>query len=773
LRNVVLAPRPSSTAVREALLRSLERFPATIEEVAAGQRATRLRALAADAGVEWIAIVDGDVTLAAEAFGALRRAAGAQTAIVGGRALVGASQRCGAMFGPPRSGPDPFVLVPLLGTEADGHFTELVRGPVDVPQRGAIVVSAAFVRSLPAIALDPVTLHLDLAVQARAAGYNVVCEPSLTFVAGEDSIELRRSLLGLRRYAGLASWNPLELHREPERLRSAFVTREVRVMGNIRGYVRQPYPPLDVLVTAVDEMSRARAKRAGTKLAVNGKAAVCDASNGGALRRALARTSDRYLLVADAAALPDWAGVAALAERLERGGRVAIALEHSEPPHTTALFHCGRIVNAASLRGATVGEVIADAVDRLPQRRLFAAGPGGEIVPRRLPPLPSVERLDVVFVASCKPAATQQTLEALMGEPIDGTIAAVYASGSTTTERLFSVHAAIRLTPDDSDVQLAVGLNRALGACTADAVAIVRDDMQLPHGVLERLRDAFRRIARLGVAVPRIGGADRPESMLDLGYRNLAEMQTLYDRRAELFARESRLLDVATAPVMIVRREVLDLVGGFDEAFGFSRFGIEDFTRRVRAANFLVACCDDAYAHLFPVEDAGSVVGDLDAAPFLRAVYEKRWSSPRGFDPRRDPVPLRRDAGRPAAAETRRVRVLLPLHDEAEWRGVRPLLLEFAAAFRVADPIEVAVGLDGTFELQTAVSELREVLIASGVAMDETLTVNVDIVADIGVWRDAGTNNVRLAGLERESLLDLPIVDSADAIRAFLSGSPA
>ncbi len=185
----------------------------------------------------------------------------------------------------------------------------------------------------------------------------------------------------------------------------------------------------------------------------------------------------------------------------------------------------------------------------------------------------------------------------------------------------------------------------------------MRDDAQLPHGVLARLMDAFRRMPRLGVAVPRLGGADRPESLPDLGYRSVAEMQTLYERRAEAFAREATLLDVATSPVMVVSREVLELVGGFDETFGFSRFGVEDFTRRVRAANFLVACCEDAYAHLFAPADAVSLVGALDEAPFLRAAYERRWSVPRGFDPATDRVPLRTEAANaPVDNATRRAR---------------------------------------------------------------------------------------------------------------------
>jgi hypothetical protein len=335
---------------------------------------------------------------------------------------------------------------------------------------------------------------------------------------------------------------------------------------------------------------------------------------------------------------------------------------------------------------------------------------------------------------------------------------------------LLGVHASLRLVPDGSDVQLAVGLNRALGACTADGIAIVRDDAQLPHGVIARLKDVFRRIPRLGVAVPRVGGTGRPESLPDLGYINSAEMQALYDRRAEGCAREAMLLDVATAPVMIVRREVLEAVGGFDEAFGFSRLGIEDFTRRVRAANYLVACCEDAYAHLFPPLEAASFVGNLDDAPFLREAYEKRWAGRYGFDPATDRVPLRTDAPQAGVSSERRsVRVLVPLQNEAEWQHARRLLVELAAEFRAGDPLEIAVGLDGTFGLQTVLSALREILIASGVPMEETLNVSIDFVPDVAEWRDAGANNLRVAGLERDALLDLPAIDGAAAVRSRLA----
>jgi hypothetical protein len=249
-------------------------------------------------------------------------------------------------------------------------------------------------------------------------------------------------------------------------------------------------------------------------------------------------------------------------------------------------------------------------------------------------------------------------------------------------------------------------------------------------------------------------------------------MQSLYDRRAELFAREATLLEFATAPVMLVSREVLDVVGGFDEMFGFSRLGVEDFSRRARAANFLIACCEDAYAHLFSPADAQSFVGNLDAAPFLRAAYEKRWAAVRGFDAKRDRVPLRTDevpAPAPVPeAKPQTMRILVPLRDEAEWQQIRPLLADLAANFRVSDPVEVAVGLDGTFVLQEALQALRELLVGSGVPMEETLNVTIDVVGNMTAWRDASTHTVRAAGLDRELLAELPAIAASSDARAHL-----
>lgn len=746
----------------------MERLSAVKDPVEDAQRWQRARELATAEAYDYCVFVDADVAPLADAFASLQRLLAPRPALIGGRAVIGATQRFGAMFGPPRSGPNPFEYVPILGLRHEHAMGGLIRGPIDVPQRGLLIVAATLVQAVGDAEVDPFLLHLDLAVRARAGGQSVVCEPAVSFYAEEESVDVARRMLNLRRYADWAPWTPATMHRDPPGVRARAIGRETRIMGNFRGYQKRAYPPIDVLVAA-DPAAQSGLRSAVAALAVGGTAAFCAPHDGDAVRRALSRTADRYLVLATADAVPSRAQLVALAERLEFSGRHALAVDAAEPPYRLALIHQGRLAGGGTLRGDTLEAILAGTVERLPSRRQYAVGPEGPLMPAALPPVRPIATYDVVFVAAAEPIATNQTLQSLVQASEAVTTTVVFPAGSTTTRRALGSYGDLRLEPDAVDPILAVGLNRALAACRSDAIAIVRDDAQLTRGLLGRLRAAFERIPRLGAAVPRAGSADHPEGLPELSYRNVQEMQAFADRRGAAYAREAMLVDVATVPILMVAREALDVVGGFDEAYGFSRCGIEDFTLRLRSANFLVARCDDTYAHLFPEAAANSLMAPVDASLALRERLVRHWSTAAGFDPERDRVPLREGSSVVRPASLGRLKVLVPIADELEWQRVWPHLSSFAHAFTSADPIDVLIGLDGTFPLGHAVAALRELLAAAPIPLDATVNVRVEVVGDVAAWRDAAGESVRLGAVGRPELAELAAVESVEAVRARVS----
>ncbi len=732
----MLASARSDTHVRAALERACERLGVVPEPIVDETRAVEVRAVAARPGVQWIVLVDDDVLPFPDAFGRLRRALAPAPALLGGRGMIDGKQHFGSMFAPPRSGPHPFELAPIAGLAQERGLADIVRGPVDVVQRGLFVVSAAFVRGLPAdLVLDPDVLALDLAVAARVAGASVLCEPTMSFTSGEERIAARRRLLDLGRFAVHDVWEQASLHREPRALRSLLIDRETRVMGNVRGFAKRTMPSIRTITYA--------------------------ARDAAALRAALATTGDHYVLCVPAGTTTNRATIETLVERVERSSRFAMALERDEPPYGSVLINASRFVAGGQVRGDTSSAVLADAVASLPAYRLAAVGPSGPVLPEALPPLPAVASLDVIVVAGSQPVVTNQTMAALVQERISGTIAAVYPAGGETTRRLLESYGTIRLVPDAADPILAVGLNAAIASSRADAIAIIRDDVNVTRGAFDRLAAAFARVARLGVAIPRTGGADRLEGLPDIAYANANEMHLFAERRAVRFAREAMLVDAASVPALIVARTALAVVGGFDETFGFSRYGIEDFTRRVRAANFHVARCDDAYVHLYPTGEVQSLLASLDTSPALAARHRERWSAARGFDPARDAVPLRAPVAAPAALDHARVRVLVPVADAREWAAAEPALAALARDLRADDPVDIAIGLDGTFSLAETVAALRDLLVQTGIPLAETVNVNVDPVGDVAAWRDAPGRSVRLSGCARDVLAALPVFERA------------
>ena len=377
---VVIASHEADLRQRAAVERALRLQPARVVRAPTTERWRAARTVAADAAVDWIVLIDDDVIPVADAFGALNRTLAKQPAVVGGRALAGGEQRFGMMFGPPRWGPDPVELCAISAPEQLGAFIDAMRGPMDVAARGLVVVSAAFARGL-GDELDPWAINLELGLHARRAGVATLCEPRMTFAAMPDPPEAVRSVPRLLRAAG-AGWPGGPLHRDPPGPRERLIGREVRVAGNIRGYERRPYPPVSLLIVGDAPAKVGTALRAASGAA---DVATCGPKDAAHLRRRLAVTSDRYLAVIQADAPFTRADFVALVERLEQSGRHALAVTNAAAPFGPTVFHLGRIAGTESFAAATVDDTIAEAVARLPERRLFATGPDGTIVPPRLP----------------------------------------------------------------------------------------------------------------------------------------------------------------------------------------------------------------------------------------------------------------------------------------------------------------------------------------------------------------------------------------------------
>lgn len=741
----------ADAAARRALDGALRLHPAHVVRAEPGAVGTSLIHAAGRAGVEAVVLVDGGAVLAPDAFSALRRRLRDGASIVGGRALVGGEQRFGTMLAPARCGPYAFEFATVTAPAAEAGVAELLRGPVDIPEAGVVIFAADMLRDGEPF-LDDRFIVLEAAFRAARDNRAVFCEPKIAFTGMERPIATRRAEPGVVRR--IAERYPMVagMHRNPASVRSRFVSTEIRNAGSIRGYLRRPLPSTIAFVSGGGPDQR-RVAEAQVR-ALPGVMQIVRAGIDGAreLRRVLGAVDEGHVLVTDGAKPVSLDEYTALAERLQGNHRAAVAFSADG---ATALIHRRRIAGAASLEGRTVGDVLSALEQRCWIER-FAVLRGATIAPPDpLPPRNVSRNIEAIFLASGNLRVVRNTLDALLTSNFPGPVTAVYPAGVASIETLLSASTIVRLMPDAADPQLAVGLNRALHDVRSDFVFISADDVRISRGAVERMRAALERCAGAHLAIPRVNGIEPPDGLGGIEYRDFAEMETVAARRARDFAREATMVNHANVRALLVSRVVLETIGGFDEQLGASRFGIADFVRRAAAANFTPIVCDDVFVHRFPEDESNSSLSRSDTVGALSVRFAERARG-RGFDPERDVVPLRADVA-PAAAAADAVTILAPLANERELHLAIGALHEFAVAFGAADPVVVAIGLDGTLEQGALLPLLRDVLASTGRPLDETLNVRIDIVADLRAWRDtAGASVFVLPGVERDALVGLP-----------------
>ena len=666
------------------------------------------------------------------AFGGLQSTS-ATAGVIGGTTHAGGMRSFGWMLAAAPYGPLPFELVPIAAPIAEAGADARVRGAVDVVAPGMVLAARELLlEPLPA---DPVAALVELCARARANGRDVRCRPAFACEAPPLDADDRGRFAALRALA----------ERRPE------------LIGTYRGMrARIAVPPLSVLVHGPGAQLAAR--RARELAPVVHARAVDDPA--AAVRAEMRMRGDRFVLVASAMRLPDRDAFDALVAAVESAPFVAIAA-----PDAAALDgSCVLLALARFPQHLTAtGESLSDAMRSLTAgaaalRRAVRAP--GYLPPDGVPP--AARRATIVFLASSLPEIMRVTLDAIVpAARLDDEIVALCAANAETTRRILAVYPQVRVATDESDPLLCESANRAMGEASRELIVLIADDILLPAGALDRLREAFARVPSLGAAFPAVAGAPGGEGVHDVNYADLARLRTLAEHRASVFSERLEPIDVAVTPAVAVTREALNAVGGIDPAHGPTCKGIADLVLRLRAAGYGVVRCDDALAHRF--DPAQSHNPAAAASALQTAVPPDASALARGFDPARR-VPFVR-----AAPPPRSVReahggsvashaIAVPVAGVAELERAVHFIAFAARAFDAGAPVRLHVLLDGDVAPADVVTRIRPVLAASGKSMDETVAVRIERVADLVGWRAALDPGVRLvvaAGHERAALHDL------------------
>lgn len=161
--------------------------------------------------------------------------------------------------------------------------------------------------------------------------------------------------------------------------------------------------------------------------------------------------------------------------------------------------------------------------------------------------------------------------------------------------------------------------NQGLAAATGDYVVIMNNDIVVPPNWLRLLlRPAQAR--EVGIVGPRANNVSGTQCIATSYGNNLGLMEGFAQALARKNAYQGSFVVRAVGFCMLVKRSVIEAIGGFDPRFGIGNFEDDDFCARAQLAGFKIWIADDAFVHHF-----GSVSfrnGGIDYAKLMRRNFE-------------------------------------------------------------------------------------------------------------------------------------------------------
>ncbi|MHB8079338.1 MAG: glycosyltransferase, partial [Candidatus Krumholzibacteriia bacterium] len=189
-------------------------------------------------------------------------------------------------------------------------------------------------------------------------------------------------------------------------------------------------------------------------------------------------------------------------------------------------------------------------------------------------------------------------------------------------------HPACRLILNAENLGFAAGNNLGLAAARGRDVVLVNSDVVVTPGWLERLLACADAHPRAGLVGPRTNRISGPQQVDDVAYDrdSLAGLDAWATRFAAAHAGEATAHWRAVGFCVLIRRPLLEAIGGLDPRFGRGNFEDDDYALRARLAGYESWIAGDCFVH----HDGGRsfAAAGVDLAASLAAnwaIFKAKW----------------------------------------------------------------------------------------------------------------------------------------------------
>lgn len=189
----------------------------------------------------------------------------------------------------------------------------------------------------------------------------------------------------------------------------------------------------------------------------------------------------------------------------------------------------------------------------------------------------------------------------------------------------------VRLLIQEENLGFAEGNNRGLAVATGDQFLLLNNDVVVTPDWLERLRSCSMGGEAMGVVGPKSNWVSGPQAVPEFRYdphtlKNLDLFAREFTRRH--FGRATRFWRVVGF-CMLIKRGVVERIGGFDRRYGLGNFEDDDFSLRAALAGFESWIAEDCFIHHFGHRTFLGAGIDYRASLLKNwEIFKRRWDLP-------------------------------------------------------------------------------------------------------------------------------------------------
>ena len=157
-------------------------------------------------------------------------------------------------------------------------------------------------------------------------------------------------------------------------------------------------------------------------------------------------------------------------------------------------------------------------------------------------------------------------------------------------------------------------------------IVLINNDLVLTDGWLERMIRHAESDQAIGIVGPRSNYVSGPQLIPGLEFANFSQMHAHAARLALDEAGQGLEFPRVVGFCMVIRRAVIDRIGGFDEAFGLGNFEDDDLCLRTLIAGYRCLIANDTYVHHFGSRTfAGEQIDYGRSMEAAWAVFKEKW----------------------------------------------------------------------------------------------------------------------------------------------------